>query len=156
MPSESPASHSHGPLLTRSLGSAKSLIGLQLVSRLVTFILNQVLVRLASPQAYGTAAIQFELIMSTILFLSREGVRNSLLRVWPQQTNVDKPSSVLQCANLAVLPFFLGLPTMFVTLALYAFSTSEATASQPHFHLALLSYAAAAVGELLSEPMHNR
>ena len=159
MPSKSPASQSDGRLLARSLGSARSLIGLQLVSRLVTFVLNQGLVRLASPQAYGTATIQFELLMSTILFLSREGVRNSLLRVWPQQTNVDEPSSaipVTQCANLSVLPFFFGLPTTLVTIALYALSASETTASQPHFHLALLSYATAAVGELVSEPMHNR
>lgn len=158
MPSELPASHSDSRLLTRSLGSARSLIGLQLVSRLVTFILNQGLVRLASPQAYGTVAVQFELLMSTILFLSREGVRNSLLRVWPQQTNVDKPSaiSVAQCANLAALPFFFGLPTTLVTITLYAFFASEAAGSQPHFYLALFSYAIAAVGELLSEPMHNR
>jgi oligosaccharide translocation protein RFT1 len=54
------------------------------------------------------------------------------------------------------LPFFLGLPTTLVTVALYAFSASETTASQPRFHLALLTYATAAVGELLSEPMHNR
>lgn len=160
MPREPPARHADdGRLLTRSLGSARSLIGLQLVSRLVTFVLNQGLVRLASPQVYGTAAIQFELLMSTILFLSREGIRNGLLRFWPQQTNVDKPSSaisVAQCANLATLPFFLGLPTTLVTVALYAFSASETTASQPRFHLALLTYATAAVGELLSEPMHNR
>ncbi|KAF8558427.1 Rft-1-domain-containing protein [Imleria badia] len=159
MHSDPPARHDDGRLLTRSLGSARSLIGLQLVSRLVTFVLNQGLVRLASPQAYGTAAVQFELLMSTILFLSREGIRNSLLRVWPQQTNVDKPSSaisVAQCANLAALPFFFGLPTTLVTIAIYASSASETTASQPHFHLALLSYATAAVAELLSEPMHNR
>lgn len=159
MPSESPASHSDGRLLTRSLGSARSLIGLQLVSRLVTFVLNQGLVRLASPQAYGTVAVQFELLMSTILFLSREGVRNSLLRTWPQQTNVDESFtaiSVAKCANLASLPFFFGLPTTLVAIALYAFFASEATGSQPHFYLALFSYAIAAVGELVSEPMHNR
>ncbi|KAF8136134.1 Rft protein-domain-containing protein [Boletus edulis] len=159
MASESPARHNNDRLLTWSLGSARSLIGLQLVSRLVTFVLNQGLIRLVSPQAYGTAAVQFELLMSTILFLSREGVRNSLLRIWPQQTNMDQPASavsVAQCANLAALPFFLGLPTTFVTVVLYAFSASETTANQPHFHLALLIYATAAVGELLSEPMHNR
>ncbi|KAF8436915.1 Rft-1-domain-containing protein [Boletus edulis BED1] len=159
MASESPARHNDDRLLTWSLGSARSLIGLQLVSRLVTFVLNQGLIRLVSPQAYGTAAVQFELLMSTILFLSREGVRNSLLRIWPQQTNMDQPASavsVAQCANLAALPFFLGLPTTFVTVVLYAFSASETTANQPHFHLALLIYATAAVGALLSEPMHNR
>lgn len=158
MPSDPSASHSDSRLLTRSLGSARSLIGLQLVSRLVTFVLNQSLVRLASPQAYGTVAVQFELILSTILFLSREGVRNSLLRVWPQR-DVDKPSTAIsaaQCANLAALPFFLGLPTTLVTTTLYAFFAGEAVASQPHFYFALFGYATAAVGELLSEQMHNR
>ncbi|KIJ69625.1 hypothetical protein HYDPIDRAFT_124274 [Hydnomerulius pinastri MD-312] len=146
-------------LLARSLSSAKSLIGLQLVSRLFTFVLNQGLVRLASPQAYGTVAIQFELLMSTILFLSREGVRNSLLRVWPQQgtgEKAPKPLQTAQCANLATLPALIGLPTTLLTIALYASSASEAARSQPHFHLALFIYAVAAVGELLSEPMHNR
>ncbi|KAG8217356.1 Rft protein-domain-containing protein [Butyriboletus roseoflavus] len=97
--------------------------------------------------------------MSTILFLSREGVRNTLLRIWPQPTNVDKSYtaiSVAQCANLAALPFFFGLPTTLVAITLYAYFASEATGNQPHFYLALFSYATAAVAELLSEPMHNR
>ncbi|MCT6562737.1 oligosaccharide translocation protein RFT1, partial [Staphylococcus aureus] len=59
---------------------ARALILLQLLSRLLTFGLNQVLVRLAPPSVFGTAAIQFDLVASTILFLSREGVRNALLR----------------------------------------------------------------------------
>lgn len=158
MPAEPPSS-SDNQLLTRSLGSVRSLIGLQLASRLVTFVLNQGLVRLASPQAYGTVAVQFELIVSTVLFLSREGVRNTLLRLWPQQSDVHKPSttiSVAQCANLATLPFFLGLPITLVTVVLYALSASDATRSQPRFYFALFIYATAAVGELLSEPMHNR
>lgn len=158
MPPEPPAS-SDARLLTRSLGSLRSLIGLQLASRLVTFVLNQGLVRFASPQAYGTVAVQFELIVSTILFLSREGVRNSLHRLWPQQGDAHKPSTAIplaQCANLATLPFFLGLPTTLVTVTLYAFSASETTRSQPHFYFALFGYATAALGELLTEPMHNR
>ncbi|KIK74585.1 hypothetical protein PAXRUDRAFT_19721 [Paxillus rubicundulus Ve08.2h10] len=145
-------------LLIRSLSSARSLIGLQLVSRLFTFVLNQGLVRLASPQTYGTVAVQFELLMSTILFLSREGIRNSLLRVWPQRTVAQSSNALeaLQCANLATLPAMLGIPTTLTTVALYTFSANEATRNQPHFDLALLTYATAALGELLSEPMHNR
>ena len=145
-----------GQLLTRSLASAKSLIGLQLVSRLVTFALNQALVRIASPRAYGTAAVQFELIMSTVLFLSREGVRNTLLRLWPDARKPSSDISAVQCANLATLPFFLGIPTTLVTVTLYASFASKTTTSQPHFYLALFGYAAASLGELLSEPMHNR
>ena len=67
-------------LLSATLSSASSLVFLQFFSRIFTFALNQALVRLASPQTFGTAAIQFELLLSTILFLSREGVRNALLR----------------------------------------------------------------------------
>ncbi|KAH7889871.1 Rft protein-domain-containing protein [Phlebopus sp. FC_14] len=146
-------------LLARSLSSVKSLIGLQLVSRLFTFALNQGLVRLASPQAYGTVAIQFELFLSTVLFLSREGVRNSLLRVWPQQEFADKGSKrlqTIQCSNLATLPALLGIPMTLLTVVLYTHAASDAARNQPHFHLALFTYAVAAITELMSEPMHNR
>ncbi|KAL4065422.1 Rft protein-domain-containing protein [Scleroderma citrinum] len=147
-------------ILQHSLSSVRDLIGLQLVSRLFTFVLNQGLVRLASPRAYGTVAVQFELFTSTILFLSREGIRNALLRVWPQkrmhpQSKKDKIQAA-QCANLATLPVLLGIPITFLAAATYMCTVSEDARQQPHFNLALFIYAAAAVVELCSEPMHNR
>ena len=60
-------------LLSATLASGSSLVLLQVFSRVVTFVLNQALVRLVSPQVFGTTSIQFELLLSTILFLSREG-----------------------------------------------------------------------------------
>lgn len=60
-----------------------ALVLLQAASRVLTFGLNQALVRLASPAVFGTAAIQFELLLSSILFLCREGVRLALLRTPP-------------------------------------------------------------------------
>lgn len=65
---------------SRFLAGASSLVLLQVITRVVTFFLNQILVRLSTPQIFGTAAIQFELLLSTILFISREGVRLALLR----------------------------------------------------------------------------
>lgn len=65
---------------SRFLAGASSLVLLQVLTRVVTFFLNQTLVRLSTPQIFGTAAIQFELLLSTILFISREGVRLALLR----------------------------------------------------------------------------
>ncbi|KAG2061339.1 Rft-1-domain-containing protein [Suillus hirtellus] len=150
-----------GGLLKRSLTSLFSLMGLQLGSRLLTFVLNQALFRLASPQAYGTAAIQFELILSTILFLSREGVRNALLRAWPRNATIhtqgptfndDVPAST----NLSTLPIILGLPVSLATAAAYATLASSDVRHQPHFHVALSTYVFAALSELFSEPMHNR
>ncbi|KAG2348602.1 Rft-1-domain-containing protein [Suillus weaverae] len=151
-----------GGLLNRSLTSLFSLMGLQLGSRLLTFVLNQALFRLASPQAYGTAAIQFELILSTILFLSREGVRNALLRAWPRNTTIHTQGStsyddhMAALTNLSALPIILGLPVSLATAVTYATLASDDVCRQPHFHVALSIYVFAALSELFSEPMHNR
>lgn len=129
-------------------------MGLQLFSRLFTFLLNQVMFRLASPQAYGTAAIHFELLMSTILFLSREGVRNAMLRSLPIRKDAAAPSDGV--ANVAFLPILIGLPLSAMASCVYASAAGYETRNQPHFNLAILIYAIAAIIELLSEPMHNR
>lgn len=74
---------------SKILSGASSLVFLQVITRVVTFILNQAVVRLAPPHVFGTAAIQFELLLSSILFLSREGVRLALLR-----TPATKPPTI--------------------------------------------------------------
>jgi oligosaccharide translocation protein RFT1 len=129
-----------------SFSSASSLVALQLFSRIFTFVLNQALFRLASPRAYGTVAIQFELMLSTILFISREGVRNSLLRV-------NKPGS--STSNLSTLPLVFGIPLAVATSYMYAFSAGSEVRNQDHFNASICIYALAAVIELLSEPLHN-
>ena len=100
-------------LLSATLASGSSLVLLQLFSRIVTFVLNQALVRLVSPQVFGTTSIQFELLLSTILFLSREGVRNALLRAQTSSQTV-RPSghdaSSPLVTNISLLPIFLGIP----------------------------------------------
>ncbi|KAG6855616.1 hypothetical protein H0H87_000251 [Tephrocybe sp. NHM501043] len=133
-------------LAQQSFRSASSLMGLQLFSRLFTFVLNQAMFRLAPPRAYGTAAIQFELLLSTILFLSREGVRNTLLRV-----KSAGPAS----RNLSVLPVLLGFPLALATAWGYAHFAGMEVKAQEHFMPSIGVYAAAALLELMSEPMHN-
>ncbi|TCD70759.1 Oligosaccharide translocation protein rft1 [Steccherinum ochraceum] len=176
----SPPSQPPPSLLSKSLASASSLVLLQLFSRLFTFALNQALVRLVSPQAFGTAAIQFELLLSTILFLSREGVRNALLRANTSSTTESKPQDTSGAsgkkkkvtnsntptqdanahntliANISLLPVLLGIPTTIITTLLYIRSSSAQTSSQPHFHLSVGLYALAAFLELLSEPSYIR
>ena len=138
-----------------SLANASSLVLLQLFSRVFTFGLNQALVRLATPQTFGTAAIQFELLLSTILFLSREGVRNALLR-----SSVDsekkKDSNVALVENISLIPVFLGVPISGLTALVYVQFASRTTASQPHFYPSVTIYVVAAVLELLSEPLYIR
>src|SRR6266851_8361792 len=136
-------------LLAASLTSISSLIGLQLSSRAFTFILNQALVRLATPQTFGTATIQFELLLSTTLFLSREGVRIALLR---QQKTVS-PHLV---RNISLLPAYLGVPIAVALAVLYAATSAPVVRAQSHFHLSVSIYALAAAIELAAEPMYIR
>ena len=144
-----------------SLSSASSLVLLQLFSRVFTFILNQLLVRLVSPQVFGTAAIQFELLLSTILFLSREGVRNALLRASPTEGGKGEKSRTKSSEqplvnNIALLPVLLGIPITICSALIYLKTSSETTSAQPHFRLSVLIYAFAAFCELLSEPLYIR
>ncbi|KAH9936072.1 Rft protein-domain-containing protein [Fomitopsis serialis] len=144
-------------LFTKALASASSLFLLQFFSRVFTFILNQALVRYVSPQVFGTAAIQFELLLSTILFLSREGVRNALLRSSSgSATKSSDATHQLLVGNIAVLPTLLGIPAAILITLFYVASTSEATASQPHFRMSVTIYAVAACLELLSESLYIR
>ncbi|SJL06494.1 uncharacterized protein ARMOST_09833 [Armillaria ostoyae] len=133
-------------LLQASFGSALPLIWLQLGSRLFSFLLNQALLRMATPSAFGTAAIQFELLLNTILFLSREGVRIALLRVKKSGPSIT---------NVSFVPFLLGCPVALATCYLYTRFAGEETSSQPYFHSAVIFYVIAALLELLKEPMHN-
>jgi oligosaccharide translocation protein RFT1 len=136
--------------------SASLLIALQLGSRLFTFGLNQALLRFVSPQAFGTAAIQFELLSSTILFLSREGFRNALLRAWSETRPKEGQSVPSDVSNLAILPSIIGLPVSLITSWLYYQSCSAETKNQSHFSLAVLIYGLASCIELASEPYYVR
>ncbi|KAF8515730.1 Rft-1-domain-containing protein [Hysterangium stoloniferum] len=139
-------------LLSASLSSVSSLVLLQLFSRIITFLLNQASVRLASPQTFGTAAIQFELLLSTILFICREGVRNALLRT--HSAKQRGATSVDGVANISRLPLLLGVPISVLAAVLYIFASDSATSAQPLFRTSVTLYALAAIVELTSEPLY--
>lgn len=136
-------------LLAASLTSISSLVFLQLSSRVFTFVLNQALVRLATPQTFGTATVQFELLLSTTLFLSREGVRTALLR----QQKSATPGLV---RNISLLPAYVGGPISVALAILYSVTSAPAVRAQPYFHLSVSIYALAAAIELAVEPLYIR
>lgn len=61
-----------------ALSASLSLVGLQVVSRLFSFALNQLLLRSTSPQAFGVATIQLDTLVGTVLFFVREGLRGAV------------------------------------------------------------------------------
>ncbi|KAG0348183.1 Oligosaccharide translocation protein rft1, partial [Gamsiella multidivaricata] len=76
-----PTTDEASSILSSSVQGASYLVLLQFVSRMLTFTLNQVLLRFTSAETLGIASVQLELLLNTILFLSREGVRCAAIRV---------------------------------------------------------------------------
>ncbi|KAI8228126.1 Oligosaccharide translocation protein RFT1 [Colletotrichum sp. SAR 10_96] len=138
---------------------ASLLIILQIGSRAVTFIANQLLLRFLTAQLLGVST-QLEVYYLSVLFFARESLRVAVQRqeTRPGSSKRDddpkarvgrESQAVINLGYLAVLLGFL------VTVGLgwlYLSSADELTRNTPNFLLALRLYAVAAVLELLSEP----
>ena len=139
-------------LLSSSATGAAYLIALQLLSRLLTFGLNQFLLRLTTPEAFGIASVQFELLLNTILFVSREGIRGAVLRRPP---TADSDTEAKRRLNqICAIPLLPGIPLAVFASYLYARNAASTVRIQPAFGSAVALYALSAVLELLSEPFY--
>lgn len=90
--------------------------------------------------------IQLELVLSTILFLSREGIRTAILRV-----RSPGPREL----NLSFVPVLAGVPLALAIAGTYVGYADEELKARPLFREAVAVFAVAAVLELLTEPFHN-
>lgn len=160
----------HQSLLSASAEGAKFLILLQVTSRLLTFLVNQLLLRYLSPSLLGIS-VQLELFMISILYFSRESLRTALQRQPSSPTTTSAPTSTKTpnigtkliegtpaahrqtVINLSLLALPLGF-LFAVTLSLFyarSFASRE-TASQPFFRESVCLYALATIIELAAEP----
>ncbi len=143
------------------LASARLFILLQLISRLCTFALSQILLRLTSPQVFGAATIQFELLMGLVLTAAREGVRCVSLREKAQEKDQEKKGQTLAGQQLAVhnlsfLAVGFGLLVDVVLSWLYIRRASPDLRASPYFAPSVVLTALGGAFELLSEPLFNR
>ncbi|KAK9471871.1 Rft protein-domain-containing protein [Dipodascopsis tothii] len=151
------------PLLVSSARGVTVLIGLQVFSKLLTFTLNQALLRFISPDLFGLST-QLEFLALSVLFFSREAVRLSLQK----QTTHARPdvyrieggvvegtvSGVAQSVvNIGYVPILLGVPFAYAGCMWYAVRAADEARAVPYFRSAVMLYGVAAVVELLSEPM---
>ncbi|KAG6098664.1 hypothetical protein E4U30_007682 [Claviceps sp. LM220 group G6] len=147
---------------------ASLLILLQVTSRLVTFIANQLLLRYLTAPLLGLAT-QLEVYYLSVLFFSRESLRVAIQRQGKQtvrhnaeKAGKDAAKSQQQAAsrddqaivNLGFLAIGLGI---FVSIGLgwlyLAHGVSDSTRqTTPHLTTALYLYGIASFIELLSEP----
>ncbi|KAG2189450.1 hypothetical protein INT44_004592, partial [Umbelopsis vinacea] len=158
-------------VLSSSVAGASYLILLQLASRMLTFALHQIVVRYSSAETLGIASVKLELLLSTILFLSREGFRCALLRGGNSQTTQEikseKPVSkdavlvssaegqVQKITNLAYVPMIIGLVTTLTACVYYLSSIDDETALKyPFYRTSIVLFGLSAYCELIIEPLY--
>ncbi|CAG8475301.1 12428_t:CDS:2, partial [Dentiscutata heterogama] len=154
-------------ILSSSVSGASSLVILQLISRLATFGLHQIVLRYTDPATFGIASVQLELLLATILFLSREGFRCALLRGDDETIVVDNNNnskektvpadsakgSMQKITNLSYIPIPAGIITTFLACSFYVYYAPEETFNTPYYVTSVVLYGISAFGELIIEPL---
>ncbi|TVY82714.1 Oligosaccharide translocation protein RFT1 [Lachnellula suecica] len=150
-----------------SAGGATILIALQVGSRALTFIVNQILLRFLSPELLGIST-QLEVYSISVLFFARESLRVAIQRQTdePQsgapeddeevpaghvdgRTAAGKTQAIV---NLAHVSIYLGVIFAVILAWLYLRYTDIVVLNTPYFQAAFKLYSIAAVVELLAEP----
>ena len=138
------------------LKGASLLIILQLSSRVLTFIANQLLLRFLTAPLLGLSA-QLEVYYLSVLFFARESLRVAIQR----QGIPDAPGAGQKAArqrqgqavvNLGYLSIALGSFVSVALGAMYLRYATELTLNTPYLVPSLYLYGVAAMVELLSEP----
>lgn len=159
-------------ILARSAQGATFLILLQVVSRALTFLINQVLLRYLSPEILGIST-QLELFSISVLYFARDSIRVALQRQRishePQGLDEDgggeerKASAKVsennvstrraqEVVNLSYIAVGLGLPLTYIFAKLYIRGASPQVLQTPFFKESLSTYALATSLELINEP----
>lgn len=133
-------------LLAKSAQGAGLLVLLQVGSRILTFIVNQILLRYLSPQCLG-AASQLELFSVSILYFSRESVRVALQR---QAKGHDQIQTAVRLSYVAIV---LGIFLTLICQWLYQRNADAELLQVAYFAMSVRLYAIATVLELGHEPL---
>ncbi|KAF8057727.1 r [Scenedesmus sp. PABB004] len=127
----------------------------QVATRLVTFSMNLLVARQLTPEAYGLSAVQFHLIITTILFLSREGFRRGGLRVRDEAGGGKAGGGSASVAERVLRTTWLVLPIgAAVSAAVCGFVLWRSQDAEPEYRQAVLVHGVAALLELCVEPLY--
>ncbi|KAL4912131.1 Rft protein-domain-containing protein [Aspergillus aurantiobrunneus] len=154
-----------------AMSGTRTLIIVQLASRLFIFASNQMILRGLSPSILGISA-QLELFLISILYFSRESIRAAIQRQPLQppaaySAITDKKTvssseelqrrkilaeSSQSIVNMAYLSIGMGILTATTFLAFYVHFASKEVSETPFYHMSVAITAIASLVELGSEP----
>ncbi|GBF96551.1 hypothetical protein Rsub_09134 [Raphidocelis subcapitata] len=129
------------------------LMASQLAVRALTFGMNLAAARHLSPEAYGLSSVQFYLVTTTILLLSREGLRRGCMRV--RDESGGKGGQAVPLADRVLSVSWLVLPAgAAVTAAVCGFALWRSPDADEAYRLAVVLHGVAAMIELAAEPFY--
>ena len=139
--------------MASSFGGTLYLIFIQVASRGLTFIGNQILLRFLSPKLLGIA-VQLELVSVTVLYFARESLRVALQRQ-PVANAKSKNHGSTQYqvpVNLSYLAVGLGLIIALISGQSYLRVADLEVTQSPSFRHVFILYGVATLIELGAEP----
>ena len=164
----------YNEVLTSSTYGAAFLVMVQVVSRILTFTVNQLMLRYMSPRIFGIAA-QLELYSITTLYFSRESIRASVHRQ-PSATNTFKvesrvdenpdnvhsersttdggidPIAAQTVVNISYISIFLGAVLAIILATFYLHVANDEVSQTPYFRKSVEIIGLSCFLELCSEP----
>ena len=155
-------------ILQKSTKGATFLMLAQLFTKIITFLLNSVLVRFLSPRIFGITAF-LEFILGTVLFFSREAIRLSTLRIKDNSSDPSHDSDedindekhsysrkqILQTmVNFAHIPLWIGIPLSLVLTTWQYTNINAYFITLPFFQWSIFIIWISMLVELLSEPFY--
>lgn len=158
-------------VLAKSAQGATFLVVLQIGSRALTFIVNQILLRYLSPDLLGISS-QLELFSISVLYFARESIRVALQRhgegpVQRDGAGTQSPSKgnekritdaydherrAQEAVNMSYIAVALGPLLALILAKLYLDKAGPVVLAVPYIRQSLYLYALAAVVELCIEP----
>lgn len=137
-----------GAIVERAARGVRSLMGLQLITRVLTFLLNVAIIRKVDHSVAGANGIQLPLLLALCLNLSRECTRRTFARV--------TPGDVQRVVNISWVSVPLGLViTPVVCFWMSSSSSSSVIAVPVGYQPSVWIYGLAAFVELSSEPLSS-
>jgi len=137
---------SQSQILEVATGGAGWMLLTSIAKKIMNFGLKQILIRQSTPELMGAADIQLELLLSTLLFLSRESIRGALIRI-----DASDKKQFQYLINLSYIPGFVLLIVTFIIATRFQEYTWSSTISP----LVIQCYCLGALFEAFGEPFHN-